>query len=44
MDIPTRWNPDTPEVLESRLSVRICRILADLPHLTKLELGKLCRT
>jgi hypothetical protein len=42
--IPTSQNPDTPEVLESRLSIRIHRILTELPHLTELELRKLCRT
>jgi hypothetical protein len=36
--------PDTPEGLDSRLSVRIHRIPAELPHSTELELGKLCRT
>jgi hypothetical protein len=43
MGIPIRQNPDTPEGLESPLSVRICRIPAELPHSTKLELGKLHR-
>jgi hypothetical protein len=42
--ILTRLNPDTPEGLVSRLSVGIHRILAKLPHLTELELGKLHRT
>jgi hypothetical protein len=41
---PTSQNPNTPEELESRLSVRIRRILVELPHLTKLELRKLYRT
>jgi hypothetical protein len=36
--ILTRQNPDTPEGLESRLSVRIHRILVELPHSTELEL------
>jgi hypothetical protein len=39
--IPTSWDPDTPEGLESRLSIKIRRISAELPHSTKLELGKL---
>jgi hypothetical protein len=39
--ILTRQNPDTPEGLESRLSVRIHRILVELPHSTELELKKL---
>jgi hypothetical protein len=39
----TSRNPDITEGLESRLSVRIHRILAELPHLTELELGKLYR-
>jgi hypothetical protein len=42
--IPTSQNPDTPEGLESQLSVRIHKILAELPHSTELELGKLHRT
>jgi hypothetical protein len=41
MGIPTRRDPDTPEGLESRLSVGICRILTELLHSTKLELRKL---
>jgi hypothetical protein len=41
MGILTSQNPDTLEGLESQLSVRIRRILAALPHLTELELGKL---
>jgi hypothetical protein len=39
--ISTSWNPDTPEGLESRLSVRIRKILAELPYSTEPELGKL---
>jgi hypothetical protein len=42
--ILTSWNPDTPEELESWLSVGICRIPAELPHSTQLELGNLHRT
>jgi hypothetical protein len=42
--IPTSQNPDTLEGLESQLSVGIRRILAELSHSTKLELGKLYRT
>jgi hypothetical protein len=42
--ILTSLNPDTPEGLEGRLSVRIHRILTELPHSTELELKKLCRT
>jgi hypothetical protein len=41
MGIPTSRDPDTPEGLESRLSVRIHRISVELPHLTELELEKL---
>jgi hypothetical protein len=41
--IPTSQNPNTPEGLEDRLSVRIHRILAVLPHSTEPELGKLHR-
>jgi hypothetical protein len=41
--IPISQDPDTQEGLESRLSVRIHRILAELPHSIKLELGKLHR-
>jgi hypothetical protein len=40
----TSQNPDTPEGLESWLSVEIRRIPAELPHSTELELGKLDRT
>jgi hypothetical protein len=36
-------NPDTPEGFESRLSIGIHQIPAELPHLAKLELRKLCR-
>jgi hypothetical protein len=43
MGIPTSRDPDTPEGLESQLSVRIHRILAELPHSTELELRKLHR-
>jgi hypothetical protein len=39
--IPTSRDPDTPEGLESRLSVRIHRIPAELPRSSDLELGKL---
>jgi hypothetical protein len=42
--IPTSQNPHTLEGLESRLSVGIHRILAELPHSTELELEKLHRT
>jgi hypothetical protein len=41
MGIPTSRDPDTPEGLKSRLSVRIYKILAELPHSTELELRKL---
>jgi hypothetical protein len=44
MGIPTSWNPDTPEGLESWLSVGIRRISAELPHSTELEHGNHCRT
>jgi hypothetical protein len=40
----TSQNPDTPEGLESWLSVGICRIPAELSHSTELEHGKLDRT
>jgi hypothetical protein len=43
MGIPTSQDPHTPEGLESWLSVRIHRISTELPHSTKLELGKLHR-
>jgi hypothetical protein len=42
--IPTSQNPDTPEGLESRLYIKIHRILAELSNLIELELGKLCRS
>jgi hypothetical protein len=42
--IPTTQNPDTLEGLNSRFSIGIHIILAKLPHLTELELGKLSRT
>jgi hypothetical protein len=41
MGIPTSQDLDTPEGLESLLSVEIRRILAQLPHSIELELGKL---
>jgi hypothetical protein len=41
MGIPTSRNPDTPEGLESRFSVRIHRIPTELSHLIELELRKL---
>jgi hypothetical protein len=44
MGILTSQNPNTPEGLESRLSVGIHRILSELPHLIELELRKLHRT
>jgi hypothetical protein len=44
MGIPTSRDPDTPEGLESRLSVGICRILIELPHSIELELRKSCQT
>jgi hypothetical protein len=44
MGILTSQNPDTPEELESRLSVGIRRIPAELPHLTEPDLRKLCGT
>jgi hypothetical protein len=44
MGILTSWNPDTPDGLDSRLSVRIHRIPAELPHSTELELRKLRQT
>jgi hypothetical protein len=43
MGIPTRRDPDTPKGLESRSSVRIRRILVELPHSAELELEKLHR-
>jgi hypothetical protein len=39
--ILTSQNADTPEGLESHLSVEICRILTEIPHSTELELGNL---
>jgi hypothetical protein len=39
--ILTSWDPDTPEGLESRLSIGIRIIPAELPHSTELELVKL---
>jgi hypothetical protein len=44
MGLPTSWNTDTPEGLESRLFVEILWIPAELPHSTELELGRLRRT
>jgi hypothetical protein len=44
MGISTSRDPDTPEGLESRLSVGIHRIPVELPHSIELELRKLCRT
>jgi hypothetical protein len=44
MIIPTSWDSNTAEGLESRSSIGIHRILAELPHLTELELKKLHRT
>jgi hypothetical protein len=44
MGNPISQNPDTPEGLESRFSVGIHRIPAELPHSTELELGKLRST
>jgi hypothetical protein len=41
--IPTSWDPDTLEGLESRLSVEIHRIPAELPHSTELDLRILHR-
>jgi hypothetical protein len=41
--ISISWDPNTPEGLESWLSVRIHRILAELPHSTELELEKVRR-
>jgi hypothetical protein len=35
--IPISQNPDTPEGLEQRLSIRIHRIPAELSHSSKLE-------
>jgi hypothetical protein len=44
MGTPTSQDPDTPEGLESRFSVRICSIPAELPHSMELEVRKLHRT
>jgi hypothetical protein len=44
MVISTSQNPDKPEGFESRFSVRIRRIPAELQHSTELELGKPRRT
>jgi hypothetical protein len=41
---PISQNPNTPEGLESRFSVGIHRIPAELSHSTELELKKLRRT
>jgi hypothetical protein len=43
-NILTSQNTDTPEGLESRLSVKIHRIPAELPHSIEQELGNLRRT
>jgi hypothetical protein len=43
MGFSTSWDTNTSERLESRLSVGIRRISAELPHLTELELRKLHR-
>jgi hypothetical protein len=37
MGIPRSQNPDTPKGLEQRLSFKIHRIPAELPHSSKLE-------
>jgi hypothetical protein len=42
MGISTSRNPDTPEGLDSRLSIGIRRIPVELSHSTKLELRKPC--
>jgi hypothetical protein len=44
MGFLTSRDPDTPEGPKSCLSIRICRISAELPHSTELELRKLHRT
>jgi hypothetical protein len=44
MSIPTSRNPDTLEGLETQLSIGSRRILAELPHSTEPELGKLHQT
>jgi hypothetical protein len=41
MSILTSQNPDTTEELKSMLYVGTHRIPTELPHSTKLELGKL---
>jgi hypothetical protein len=41
---PDNRNPDTPEGLESRLSIGIHRIPVELSHSIELELKKLHRT
>jgi hypothetical protein len=42
--ISTSWDLDTPEGLESHLSIEIHRIPVELSHSTELELEKLYRT
>jgi hypothetical protein len=42
--ILTSQNPDTAEGLKSQLSIGIHRIMTELPHSTKPELGKHRRT
>jgi hypothetical protein len=44
MGLPTSRNPDTPEGLECRMSVRIHRIPAELLQSIELELQNLRRT
>jgi hypothetical protein len=44
MGIPTSWDPDTLEGHESRLSIGMRRIPAELPHSTDLKLRKLHQT
>jgi hypothetical protein len=43
MGIQTSQDPDTPKGLESQLSIRIRRILTEVPHSTEVELRKLYR-
>jgi hypothetical protein len=43
VNIQTSPNPDTQEGLESRLSVRVRRILIELPHSIEPDLRKLHR-
>jgi hypothetical protein len=43
MGIQTSRDPDTPKGLESQLSIRIRRILTEVPHSTEVELRKLYR-